>query len=112
LFIIRYRGRKRHTGLIGLFSWNWSGAIFKQIQDNPLLNVLPPVPTKENKMLSLLVKFQVRFAELRDARGDRGAAAVEYGLMVALIAAVIVVAVKTLGAHVLKGFTDVNAQLP
>ena len=41
-------------------------------------------------MLKHLVKFQVRAAQLRD---ERGATAVEYGLMVALIAVVIIVAV-------------------
>jgi len=47
-------------------------------------------------MLSRLVKFQVKVAALRD---DRGATAVEYGLMVALIAIVIIVAVALLGTN-------------
>jgi len=50
-------------------------------------------------MLSHLVKFQVKVAALR---GDRGATAVEYGLMVALIAIVIIAAVTLLGGN-LKG---------
>jgi pilus assembly protein Flp/PilA len=41
------------------------------------------------------------------ARDDSGAAAVEYGLLVALIAAVIVVTVATLGTEVLTGFKTV-----
>ena len=45
-------------------------------------------------------------------KDEEGATAVEYGMIVALIAAVIVVTVKTLGGKVNKGFTDVNAQLP
>jgi pilus assembly protein Flp/PilA len=45
-------------------------------------------------MTKYLVKFQVRAAQLRD---ERGATAVEYGLMVALIAVVIIVAVATIG---------------
>ena len=45
-------------------------------------------------MLKHLVKFQVRAAQLRD---ERGATAVEYGLMVALIAVVIIGAVGLLG---------------
>jgi len=53
-------------------------------------------------MLSRLVKFQVKVAALRS---DRGATAVEYGLMVALIAIVIIVAVKTLGSTL---FTNVG----
>jgi len=45
-------------------------------------------------MLSRLVKLQVKATALRS---DRGATAVEYGLMVALIAIVIIVAVALLG---------------
>ena len=40
-------------------------------------------------------------------RDDDGAAAVEYGLLVALIAAVIVAVVATLGTRVKDGFTAV-----
>jgi pilus assembly protein Flp/PilA len=47
-------------------------------------------------MLSSLVKFQTKLAAMRD---DRGATAVEYGLMVALIAIVIIVAVTLLGGN-------------
>ena len=43
---------------------------------------------------------------------ERGATAVEYGIMVALIAAVIVVAVSTLGKQVLAAFTGVSKELP
>jgi len=45
-------------------------------------------------MLSQLVKLQVKVLALRN---DRGATAVEYGLMVGLIAVVIILAVTTLG---------------
>jgi len=45
-------------------------------------------------------------------RTERGATAVEYGLLVALIAAVIVGVVVTLGGKVLTGFTTVNSNLP
>ena len=48
-------------------------------------------------MLAHLVKFQVKVAALRS---DRGATAVEYGLMVALIAIVIIAAVALLGKNV------------
>jgi pilus assembly protein Flp/PilA len=41
-------------------------------------------------------------------RGDRGATAVEYGLLVALIAAVIVGVVATLGNKIQGAFTTVN----
>ena len=52
-------------------------------------------------MNRLLIKVQMslRSAELRIRNDDRGATAVEYGLMVALIAIVIVVAVKLLGTN-------------
>jgi pilus assembly protein Flp/PilA len=42
---------------------------------------------------------------------DRGASAVEYGLMVAAIAAVIVMAVFTLGTNIQKAFTQTNNNL-
>jgi pilus assembly protein Flp/PilA len=45
------------------------------------------------------------------ARDDSGAAAVEYGLLVALIAAVIVAAVALLGKDILKGFQAVCTSL-
>lgn len=43
---------------------------------------------------------------------ERGATAVEYGIMVALIAAVIIGMVTTVGTDVLKAFTDIAAKLP
>jgi pilus assembly protein Flp/PilA len=42
-------------------------------------------------------------------RGEEGASAVEYGLLVALIAAVIVVAVLLLGGVVKGAFTDTKS---
>jgi pilus assembly protein Flp/PilA len=59
-------------------------------------------------MLSRLVKFQVKVAALRS---DRGATAVEYGLMVALIAMVIIVAVKALGTNLSTLFTNVSTSV-
>jgi pilus assembly protein Flp/PilA len=55
-------------------------------------------------MLSHLVKLQVKAAALRN---DRGATAVEYGLMVALIAIVIIVAVTLLGRNLSTLFNTV-----
>jgi len=55
-------------------------------------------------MLSHLVKLQVKVAALRE---DRGATAVEYGLMVALIAIVIIVAVTLLGKNLSTLFNTV-----
>ena len=50
-------------------------------------------------MLKLIAKFQ--------SRDDEGATAVEYGLMVALIAAVIILAVTALGVNINTVFTNV-----
>ena len=55
-------------------------------------------------MLKHLVKFQVRAAQLRD---ERGATAVEYGLMVALIAVVIIAAVTSLGTNLNTMFNTI-----
>lgn len=61
-------------------------------------------PMKGTDMLSRLVKFQVKIAALRS---DRGATAVEYGLMVALIAIVIIAAVTLLGTKLSGLFNSV-----
>ncbi|WP_066701735.1 Flp family type IVb pilin [Celeribacter ethanolicus] len=47
----------------------------------------------------------------RFAREEDGATAIEYGLFAALIAAVIVGTVSTLGTNVNSGFTKVNTEL-
>jgi pilus assembly protein Flp/PilA len=44
-------------------------------------------------------------------KSEEGATAVEYGLLVALIAAVIVAIVATLGEQILAGFTGVSGEL-
>jgi pilus assembly protein Flp/PilA len=59
-------------------------------------------------MLSQLVKFQVKVAALRS---DRGATAVEYGLMVALIAVVIIVAVAAIGTNLNAMFSKVATSI-
>ena len=51
---------------------------------------------------NLRYNFRERFSS------ERGASAVEYGLLVALIAAVIVVVVSALGSHVSGGFQSVD----
>lgn len=53
-------------------------------------------------MSKFVAKFQSRLATR-----EEGATAVEYGLMVALIAIVIIVAVSTLGSHLSGLFTTV-----
>lgn len=44
-------------------------------------------------------------------RGERGATAVEYGMLVALIAAVIVTTVVALGGYINDAFTAINTEL-
>jgi len=46
-----------------------------------------------------------------EGRNDRGATAVEYGLLVGLIAAVIITIVATLGTRIAALFTIVSDQL-
>jgi len=46
------------------------------------------------------------------SRDERGATAVEYGMLVALIAAVIVGIVATLGGQVNDAFTTISDALP
>ncbi len=62
-------------------------------------------------MLSILIWFQARMEALR-SRNETGAAAVEYGLLVGLIAVVIIAAVTMLGAKVNSTFCEVVAALP
>jgi pilus assembly protein Flp/PilA len=62
-------------------------------------------------MLSYLV-YVTNFLATRVRRDDRGATAVEYGLLVALIAAVIVVVVTTLGTQIQAAFQTVSDALP
>ncbi|WP_243310512.1 Flp family type IVb pilin [Fundidesulfovibrio agrisoli] len=54
-------------------------------------------------MLELLKRF---------VKEEDGASAVEYGLLVALIAAVIVTVVKTLGTQINTAFETVSGKLP
>jgi len=60
-------------------------------------------------MLKYLVALSNRLAEV--GRDDRGATAVEYGLLVALIAAVIVGVVLTLGKDLSSAFQNVVANI-
>lgn len=56
-------------------------------------------------MLAQIVRFQVWLGALRDS--DRGVTAVEYGLLAALIAVVIIGAVTTLGTNLNNTFNTV-----
>ena len=61
----------------------------------------------------MFVRLQTWFGDFRErAREEGGATAVEYGLLVALIAAVIVLVVKTLGSKVSNAFESVNGNMP
>ena len=57
-------------------------------------------------MLKALTKLQIRIATR-----DKGATAVEYGLLVALIAAVIVAVVVILGKQVNNAFNTVSTNI-
>ncbi|MBR7743913.1 Flp family type IVb pilin [Phycicoccus sp. BSK3Z-2] len=57
-------------------------------------------------MTKALVKLQSRL------QSEKGATAVEYGLFVALIAAVIIGLVVTLGESISDAFTSINSQMP
>ncbi len=62
-------------------------------------------------MLQFLVTLQ-SFVAGRVERDDKGATAVEYGLMVALIAAVIITAVALIGTNLDALFDAVGARIP
>jgi pilus assembly protein Flp/PilA len=62
-------------------------------------------------MLKLYVALQTHMSGLLN-RDDRGATAVEYGLLVGLIALAIIAIVVTMGHKLADIFTQVNTQLP
>jgi pilus assembly protein Flp/PilA len=53
-----------------------------------------------------MTKFMTRFA-----KDESGATAIEYGLIVALIAVVVITAVTTLGKNLNTTFTTIGAKL-
>jgi pilus assembly protein Flp/PilA len=60
--------------------------------------------------LRLWCDAQNRLFEVKE--GERGATAVEYGIMVALIAAVIILVVTAVGRKTSNAFETVNQNLP
>ena len=61
-------------------------------------------------MLKLFVSMQTYVTGVLNR--DRGATAVEYGLLVGLIALVIIVVVATLGTKLSTIFSNVNSNMP
>ncbi len=59
-------------------------------------------------MLQLFTTLQAIFA---DRKNDEGATAIEYGLLAALIAAVMIAAVTVLGVDVASTFTTVETAI-
>ena len=63
----------------------------------------------EDLLLKLWCSSATRFEQLKDSQ--KGATAVEYGIMVALIAAVIIVVVRVVGGKTSNSFESVNGPL-
>jgi pilus assembly protein Flp/PilA len=61
--------------------------------------------------LRTAVAYQIVVARLRSIPAERGATAVEYALVVGLIAALIVVAVAALGDNVVDLFQETNSNI-
>jgi pilus assembly protein Flp/PilA len=64
----------------------------------------------KDMFLRLYLEAQSRLSEVRE--GERGATAVEYGIMVALIAAVIILVVTAVGQKISSAFESVDGNLP
>lgn len=64
-----------------------------------------------NQLYFAMVTVQAFFSDRLDNRKDRGATAVEYGLMVGLIAVAIIAIVATLGGQLSTLFTTVSERL-
>ncbi|MFH5878343.1 Flp family type IVb pilin [Arthrobacter sp. NA-172] len=64
-------------------------------------------------MSSLMVHTLAFIAGVKNRfSSEKGATAVEYGLLVALIAAVIITVVATLGGQINAAFTTISGRLP
>ncbi|TCW25836.1 Flp family type IVb pilin [Dietzia cinnamea] len=64
-----------------------------------------------NQLYFAMATMQAFFSERLDNRKDRGATAVEYGLMVGLIAVAIIAIVVVLGDQLAALFTEVTTEL-
>ena len=63
----------------------------------------------EDLLLKLWCSSATRFEQIKDSQ--KGATAVEYGIMVALIAAVIIAVVRVVGTKTNTSFESVNSGL-
>lgn len=65
-----------------------------------------------NRAYALVATLQSFMTDRFEGRKDRGATAVEYGLLVGLIAVVIIVAVTALGGQLETLFDNITGRLP
>ncbi len=63
-------------------------------------------------ILEQIIRMQYGMQDLHSRRNESGATAVEYGLLVGLIAAAIIAAVTLLGGNVSKLFTNIANKIP
>jgi pilus assembly protein Flp/PilA len=64
-----------------------------------------------SKVTFALAFMSASLFQVKDRREEKGATAVEYGLLVALIAAIIIAVVALLGDNIEQAFTDVNSKM-
>jgi pilus assembly protein Flp/PilA len=88
-------------------AWSLGPADLNQFRGSPWGETA--VLKGDSEMLARLAKFQTTMFHAKNREG--GATAVEYGLMVALIAAVIVAVVAALGGKIQAAFTTVNTAI-
>ena len=69
-------------------------------------------PQENPEMLELFVNLQTWIADRKAQIDERGATAVEYALMVGLIAVAIIAAVSALGTKVKSTFNTISNTLP
>ena len=63
-------------------------------------------------MSDMVLEFWTKLQNLAVESDERGATAVEYGMLVALIAAIIIGTVAILGGKVNTAFSKINSVLP
>jgi pilus assembly protein Flp/PilA len=63
-------------------------------------------------MSDMVLEFWTKLQNLTVESDERGATAVEYGMLVALIAAIIIGTVAILGGKVNTAFSKINSVLP